>query len=230
MADPSDFQILVIMDSRGREIDSELSALDLRVNVRPYSGLGSVAAVKRAMSDSYGTNYDIITLATGICDITMVNSYGRGDRYILRKKTVEESLTYFKTQLEAAYKLAKNHFYNSKIHVATLVGLDLLDYNTPNLKLLSEDERRERQTTKTPHQSQDHLNSTIYEANHLIAQLNIDNDVPTPWTSNAVHRWYGGKHHNAYNLLSDGCHFNAKLRAAWAKKLYLSYKKFKQIR
>lgn len=225
MSDPTTLNILIIMDSRGRDIDEELIRLDLKATVIVLPGFGLLASANRAVMSMPFTCYDIIILASGICDVTARNKKHCGDRYILKKSTSVEIVDHFSNQLRMAYDLLDNHFVNARVMIATLIGVDLKDYNQPDFKFMSEQTRKDRQASKTPHPQQDILNSSIYAINHLIIERNIKNHLPSPWTSSIIHKWYGGKHHNAYNILSDGCHFTPKIRKAWAKKIFVALKK-----
>lgn len=223
--DPTELSYGLFMDSRGRDIKEELEQLDLSVMVLIYPGAGIAAVAKRAIANVGLSDLNIVVISAGICDITTLNRRPKGDKYKLRFSDLESATSYFKKQLHDAHALLKNHFSNSVVIITTVIGIDLIDYNCPTTKLLSMAERSAIQAQKIPHKDQDLLNNIIYNVNHMITQTNIDNKAPTPWTASVVHRWYKHTHHNAYIMLTDGCHYSKKLRKAWAKKLYIALKK-----
>lgn len=213
------------MDSRGEGIQEELDRLNLKTKVSYHPGAGMVVSTMHALPLITSFKPDIITIAASICDVTMKIRYSSDDKFGIKYRDIDEATAHFEDQLNRSYLTITNDFPNKKINYATLIGIDLADYNFTGLKHMSADDRTAYILTKTKHRDQDHLDSYIKSFNNIIAKLNRTRNVPTPWTGNIIHKWYAGKSCTCYNLLTDGCHFGKKVKEAWAKKIMQSYKK-----
>lgn len=213
------------MDSRGKGIQTELMKLDLKTKVSYYPGGGMLVSSMNAIPIIQAMKPELITVAGSICDVTMRLYLSDTDRFGIKYRNEEEATTHFQTQLDNSYKLLSEKAPQTKINFATLIGIDLTDYNHHNFRNLNAEELAEYKLNKTKHQDQEKLETYIRKFNNLIAQFNRAHAVPTPWTCNIVHKWYSGKHHNNYGLLTDGCHYGERARMEWAKKIYQSYKK-----
>lgn len=223
--DPTTINAILIMDSRGKGIETELTKLDLKTIVSFYPGGGMMVSCTNAIPLIRSKKPDLITVAGSICDITMKLYLSVNDRFGIKYHNEDEATAHFQNQLDRTYSLLEKEAPNSKINYATVIGIDLTDYNHRNLIYLNEEEYTEYRIHKVTHHDQATLDSYIRKFNGLIAQFNRQHHVPTPWTCNIVHKWYSGKHHNNYGLLTDGCHFGERVKMEWAKKMYQSYKK-----
>lgn len=223
--DPCDIRGVLIMDSRGEGIQQELDDLGLKTQVSFYPGGGMVVSSLNALPLIASYKPDIVTIAASICDVTMKIRYSSNDRFGIKYRAIEEATTHFEEQLYRSHFNISTDFPNMKVNYATLIGVDLTDYNFKGLKHMSTVERNKYISQKVRHQDQDQLDMYVKTFNNIIAKLNRTRNVPTPWASNIIHKWYSGKPRTSYNLLTDGCHFSQKVKTEWAKKLLQSYKK-----
>ena len=53
---------------------------------------------------------------------------------------------------------------------------------------------------------QDAINTAIPFINRHVSYLNVENNVPTPWTARCVHRHSNGRDYPVYEHLHDGLH------------------------
>lgn len=215
---------MIICDSRGSGIQKIVQQLGYPAMVLVNSGKGiqlsTLAAIPKI--NNFGPN--IITLAGSICDIT--RKHKTEPLIQPRYDTIDEIVRYYMSELRDSISLLKTMRPNIQIQATTVIGVDLMDVNNRNYKHLVGTEKREYINTKIPHPQQALLDEAVIAINKEVAAININNDVATPWTANAIHIHKGkGRFVTKYDRLTDGCHYGERVQREWVNLLVLSYKK-----
>ena len=202
---------IIITDSRGVHLQERVFEItNNKITVLVYKGAGAIRAVEEAMNSIKTSKPDLVILATGICDVTVLNrqTWTCQPRY----SKPEELASYAVGQLNAALQRLRNEG-TIQVSVATYTGLDLERYN----KVLGK--RRHGVSfpgTSIMQNGQTVLDSAIQLINKRIIATNKDTGMPTTWAAGAIHPRYKKQYRNHYNRLTDGCHLNEYARRYWA--------------
>lgn len=208
--------VMVLTDSRGRGLQHIIERLtEIEVGVQVMSGAGSELAAIRALTQVREIKPALIILATGICDLTFRDTSTR--KTSLRYSTVEECVEGVIGGIKAACEILEV-MGKVKISVATLTGLDLVDYNCRYRKHMNEGEYENYcKERKRECKEQKILNEAIIEINRKITVINRNHGTPSTWLSTVVHSYYRKTHHHSYKRLQDGCHPGEATKLKWAK-------------
>lgn len=216
--------VLIIADSRGRGIQQliENEEIGEEVHMTAIGGAGSEVAAIRAIPLITSCQPKVIILMTGICDLTWRDKHTKVTK--LRHKVVKDCVGGVMRQFEAACEILDD-MGRYKVSVATMTGLDLIDYNyKPRAQMGREAYNIYCQKNKGIHHDQQILNEAVIDINRKITEFNRLRGVPTTWLSTVVHSYYRGQHHHKYNKLRDGCHPDEETKRKWGKLLAKSIK------
>lgn len=220
-------KVILIADSRGKALIKPLRDQQFNVKVLSYPGHGIKMSTTRSLTVIREWRPHLVTLAASICDITIRDHVARV--IYMRKDNIDESISYYMTQVRDAIKQINNIDDKVRIQCTTAIGLDLTDANHSDYTKLTGLKLREYRVNKTINLDQDRLNRTVLAINKEIVLLNRANDIQTAWTANCVHAYKHGNTLHRYTKLIDGCHFTDTTAAEWAKILCTSYTKMHDI-
>lgn len=201
-------RILIIADSRGRQLDLELSYLvncDLRIVT--CGGASLLASIERSKSHIAEAEWTQIYCLAGICGLTYKNKKTR--KVSLCSNDPEATAQVYEQALILAEKRIRCCLstQNCKIIFAPLTGMSLNSYNRID-------------DVTYQHDDQVQLNITIKLVNRVIIKFNETNEVVTPWMTRLIHRRHRNTFMNSYHRLRiDGCHLSPEIRLDWAKAL-----------
>ena len=197
-------KILIIADSRGRNLGDELSnhlSFDFKVSYHP--GATIEEATLYSLKSLYKEKPELIIIMAGICQITYKN---KKRRYNLRNSPERVIIRRYFESLDTArqtimYYCQQRELHMPKISIATQTGANLAAQNKLSIK----------------HQDQDKMDNIIHEINRQVVELNTRYDIPTVWTSKYTHRYSSltKKYKAGYNSLKDGIHPTEKLTKCW---------------
>ena len=166
--------VLVITDSRGRDLDFEFrKACNITFTLVIYPGAGLVKLLNKALAN-VPKAYDLIFISGGICDIT--EKCKQPKKISLRGNAT----TTLVDDLEAMVRenLAVLRCHNPNVIMTTTYEVSLsdyiLNYNGP-----------------VPHPQQKDLNDCVRRLNVMLAVLNKECSLPTPWICRPVHHYHG---------------------------------------
>lgn len=211
--------ILIIADSRGRDLQELLSKLKplVPIKVLTHPGSGAELAVLKSVPFIIDSKPDLVLMLTGICDLTWKH---RHTKHIgLRHSKVEDNVSHVMEAISSAYDLLMSQGVK-QISFATITGADLVDCNhSPRRHMTAKDYLDYCATTKGVDVSQSTLNDSVLLINKKIVIFNRNNSVRTTWLAGLVHSYYKNKYHHCYKRLIDGCHPDPKTKEAWAAQI-----------
>lgn len=202
--------ILIIADSRGRQLEPELSRalkyLDYRLIWK--SGLTLHDTGDFAYQTILNMKPWLTYVLTGICDLTVITC--KQPWTVALRIANEDALVHrYMTNLDMAFsELYSTHMitgHRTMVIFATQTGIDFKAYNNYPGDLIS------------PHQL--FLNNAITRINRHISNLNASMSILTPFLASSVHQYTRHRYRYVYSKLVDGCHPSANLSAIWADKL-----------
>lgn len=198
--------ILVIADSRGRNIEPFLHSLtNHEVKIAVYPGADIATSISNASSLLKSRPWSQVYILSGICNLTTKDR--KTKKISLTFEDTQQLITTFQELLVSAYKSLSSSCDSMqtpcKRIFAPLTGIDLAKYNQTKVDL-----------------QQETLNKYVEMVNTEIAAFNRMNNVFTPWTSRIVHHRNRGKYYTHYVKLSqDGCHLTRCVMEYWAQAL-----------
>ena len=191
-------RIMVVTDSRGRDLDHHLRHEEDCYTLHVLAGAGLVSLIDFALNSSPAL-YDMIVILGGICDITHKNH--KSGEISLRANHASTLVP----QLEDAIdpKLDLLRCIVPKTVLSTTYGVNLWRYN----------QHTRGYTGPSPHPDQGNLLECVGRVNEMLSSLNYKVKLPIIWLNNEVHYHRGKKRtHTRYNLMWDGCHPGPQLR------------------
>lgn len=206
-----DHSVLIVADSRGRELNAELAkyfeqnqyTLCWRKGLRLNQTADQIAPIITAKRPS------LIYILNGICDVTTIRSY-RPWSVAKRKPTPDSTLSSYSIEMDSlhAQLYPMSYFLGYKLMIifAPLVGIDLATYNQDQVPSRSSQQLL--------------LNDSIYLINKHSHTVNTSMGIVTPPLSSTTHVRRRGKYRFNPRMLSDGCHTTRRLSNYWAAKLW----------
>lgn len=211
--------ILIVTDSRGAglqdRLDSALGGSAL-VTVVVNKGAGYELAAIRALPHLTRLKPHLVILLLGICDLTFRSA--RTKVTSLRHLSVSQNVDHVLASARAAIDIL-TATDGIKVSLATITGIELVDYNNPARRLMDTAAYRVYNATKVRHPHQGLLNDSVMEINRGLVQINRANSIPTPWTAGLVHTCFKRAVHHYYIRLVDGCHLDEPTKNAWSSLL-----------
>ena len=197
--------IVVITDSRGRHLESELNAeMDTPIYVEVLSGKkfqDCIPVVEDIMSNFW---VDAFYIAMGINNLTYYDPISK--TCTLLYETPIELAFHLVNTIRATLTELKGLYPDIPVIVNSLYGMNLAVYHNRGYY-----SQTEQQT----------LDTAIDLINTEIIQINHENGVLTPHTSNVIHRYNRTKKANdsLYHRLYDGLHPSYSTQAHIARVL-----------
>lgn len=210
---------IVIADSRGTGLQDLIKTTKNtgEVSVIVSRGAGSELAAIRAIPVIKSFKPNLVILHTGICDLTWRDRNTK--QTYLRHNNIESNVSQVMTAYNTAYELITS-LENTRVSIATLTGLDLVDYNNKDRSGMDYEEYRRYETEgKEMDPNQKTLDNSIVCINRKITEKNSKHGVPTTWLAGVVHAYYRKTTHHYYRRLRDGCHPDKNTNKAWAKQV-----------
>lgn len=207
----ADKKILIVADSRGRELVTEVSNtfIHLDCEVIWKSGLSLLHTPGFAKNTILKLKPKLIYVLTGICDITEISSYEPWT-VIMKNPDVHQTVYSYMTKLDLTHSqinsMKTTIGHQPMIIFPTQTGLSLGKYNGMREGLM--------------HPQQYIMNDAINQINRNVTTLNASMNVSTPFLASSVHNRSRGKFRQTYRKLPDGCHPSRELVKTWASKLY----------
>ena len=208
MATATKKQILLLMDSRGANLQKELeqqlpkSKPNMQIKVM-YKRGGNIQTITeigtKILSEG---DYDECLLFAGVNNITRKARYGCELIFTNIKSMCEELTSEF---MNAYTTLKKNC---NKVIVCHLIGLDIARYNKASPQAYMQD--------------QEIINEAVCQINKSINKMNIDHEVKGPWLDDTIHAATCKKVIHKYKRLYDGLHPDENTVKIWAKKIISS--------
>lgn len=191
--------MIVIADSRGRNLDAWIENEQILVSFKPGAKLFDVALSALEIIPRFKP--DMILLMAGINDITIMNKHTRRVRLISNSSSaIISHVTY---EINKAKSLILNSYPDVKIAVGGIIGICLNVYNRcPGISRL-----------------QPIIDEAITGINAYIHQMNSDSGLPHPRLTSKVHVWKRGVRKCIYSRLTDGLHPSDIILNAWARQL-----------
>lgn len=217
----------IICDSRGSGLQ-QLLKLNQEIGdakIIQFKGAGSQRATRLALPVIAHSKPDLVILMTGICDLTTRNHSTK----ITSVKDLgqHELMENVISEIKIAVGLL-NQCGCSNISVATVTGINLIDYNNPERKRMDPSQYETyRRHCKPLDDKQEIIDTTILLINKAIVSINRKNKSPTTWTANAVHAYFKKAYHHYYKHLQDGCHATTRTKQYWANQIARTIKIFK---
>lgn len=207
----ADRPILVICDSRGRTLESEIleTFVHLEVVVKWQPRLTLLGTFQFAREWILSLKPKIIFVLTGICDITQI--YSHNPRLVLLRNVTSEETVYSYMQKvdfvhSQIFSMKRLLGHGPMIVFPTQTGIDMGKYS--------------HYPDDCVHPQQATLDKAINTINRNITTQNNSMRVYTPFLASSVHICCRGKVRTVYRKLADGCHFTERLSKEWAVKLY----------
>ena len=185
---------LIVSDSRGRFLSQYISGYtDIVCEIAWYPGAGIDRLTNRAITKLNGGDYNIVVIMGGVCDITSRNSTTRVTT--ITTPNIECTVERVSSLMHEGVSALQNRYPDIKVMFVPVVGIDLNYYS--------------RLPGTSPQQTL--LNEIIIKTNQKITEINLLNNIPTPWTHTLVHHNKGrGKVAHRYQHLTDGCHYGSQ--------------------
>lgn len=203
--------VLVIADSRGRLLKSQLDKvfLDIPYNLYWKKSLRLQDTAELVSPMIINMRPKLIYLLNGICDITFISSRNPWT-VSLQYPNVTSIVDNYMEALDLAFSqifaLSNQLGYKPMILPVTQTGIDIATYNN-----YVED-------WVPPEQGI--LDTAMNRINRNIVMLHQSMYISPPILASAVHMRCRGKFRLAKNKLLDGCHPTPDLCLTWAKRLY----------
>lgn len=211
-ANPNPTNILILADSRGRNLSDELhNILGCRFTVLFYPGAGILDSVTRAKHRIIREHWSQIYCLAGICDLTVKDANTK--LVAFKYPSAEAALAQYQLNMIQAYDTIHNLFPTGatpRCIFAPVTGMDLSRYN-------------KRVEHPLDAQNQLLLNEAVSLINTEVTKTNIAHGLSTPWTSRIIHRRNRKSFTNYYHKLApDGCHLSLLVVNHWADMLHES--------
>lgn len=207
----ADKPILIIMDSRGRDIDYYIDKAFVHLDAVLIwrGGLSLFETYNFAHETILYYEPKLIYVLTGICDLTELRSYD--PRLVLLRYVTPQAAVYsYMAKLDLVhsqiYSLMNGRGVCPMIIFPTQTGMDMGRYSNYPDDLVH------------PHQRI--LNQALVTINRNVDRQNNSMNISTPFLASPVHTRCRGRVRHIYGKLSDGCHLTPVLRETWASKLY----------
>lgn len=206
----STLNAVILTDSRGSGLqhifdETHEDLYKYKVKVLMWKGKGITEATKLSLKYLIWSLPDIIIVAAGICDLTVLN---RDTRQVSLNFTSQfEAVDMFTGRMDAV-----NHFLSINLRekkyqliFAPVIGMNISTYNCAPF----------------PSEQQDLLDNSVLAINSEIAAWNQANEVVTPWITSEIHhnRKKGRKITRYDRLASDGLHLTDNIRDKWVAQL-----------
>lgn len=198
-------RVLLLTDSRGRELEKLLNAnqwgLDFRVTMESGATITRIAEKLSLMNKDSVQEFSLIS--AGICSITKI-VYQPSRMAVLRSNEVDKIVSEFEKECLHLIENARA-ITHVPVMLSPIVGIDMIAYAGHYNALL--------------YAQQPIVDNTVAQVNRLIREANMQNGLPTPNTSYCIHRNKGkGKGYRSHYIkLYDGCHPNEEVKANWVK-------------
>lgn len=206
----SDYPVLIVADSRGRHLETELQFELTNFNFQLVwvKGLRFCNTAQNISPLVHRYKPKLIYLLNGICDVTYVRT--RNPRMVAMRDPcpMNTTMNYLAAadQLHSElYSMSSKIGHQIMVIFSTQTGVNLSHYNGYPEELIS------------PEQSA--MNQAMAMINRRIFAMNKSMGIVTPYLSSAVHMRNKGKFRFASNKLADGCHPTRQLCQAWAQKM-----------
>lgn len=206
----SNYPVLIVADSRGRHLETELQYELYNVNYQLIwiKGLRFCNTTESILPMVYRYKPKLIYLLNGICDITSIRSRNPWMIALRDPCPMNTTVNYITAadQLHSElYSMSDKIGHQIMVIFSTQTGVDLSQYNGYPEELVS------------PEQAA--MNQAITMINRRIFAMNRSMGVITPYLSSVVHMRHKGKYRFVSNKLVDGCHPTRQLCQAWAQKI-----------
>lgn len=207
-------KILILADSRGRNLEHELDMLlDCRFRVEFYPGADISETINRASFTISSHRWSQIYVLSGICDLTTKDKSTK--IVTLRHASPTLALNHYLSTVNAARIKIASYLppgtSESKCIFAPVTGINLSTYNS------------HVSNSSTIVESQNQLNHTIELINSEIFRINNHHKAHTPWTSRIIHKQSRRSFSHHYDkLASDGCHFSPPVLRHRADAIHVS--------
>lgn len=213
----------MIMDSRGKNLQHVLIRMKINATVEILKGYKLEEAVSMIMLKPLKDIPDVITVGSGICNITKMIRNPR--QVVLANEDIKSVVLNYNKAMWSAYNEIRLTYPRAKVNFATIYGLDLADYNHPGYSLQTPIQRTAYNDAKLRHAQQDILDNIIQAVNIEIQKMNTNLGITTAWTGNCIHKYYQNRYHNNYSKLIDGCHPNEVALEGYASQIAKAFKK-----
>lgn len=202
------YRILIVGDSRVRNLQEELNATSLNLHFVVFTLPGANfyrICLKAKVEISYDDCYDLILLIGGINNLTRINrhpSYHIMPRYRSVTRLVNSTID---QMVQGVLQLQQ--ITSTPITIPSLVGVRLVSYSPHFWRSL--------------YRLQPIIDTAILQVNNRIRGINRLNNMRTIDLSSHVHRCvgHGGRYRTRYIHLRDGLHPGAELLELWAAKI-----------
>lgn len=203
--------VLIIADSRGRNLTTELNKFFHTTEYYLYwrKGLRLGQTAMEVSSIVLHIRPKMVYILNGICDLTKIRSYDPWTiamRSVTAENAVNNYLLEVDSLLSQLYSLSANVGHPLMIIFAPLTGVNIGAYN--------------QYPDDLPSPEQPTLNASIHMINKRIHALNTAMGIVTPPLSSATHQRCRGKYRFISRMLYDGCHPTQELCFYWAQKIY----------
>lgn len=203
-----EYQILVVGDSRARQLSQVLNntSLNMVFNVKTVPGARMKGIALKTITElAYNNRYHLIILIAGINDVSRLLRHPSWHA-VPRFGSVNEIVSHTLHEMRAAMcKIYR--FASSPVVLASLPGMDLVKYSPWLYSKL--------------YPLQPVLDEAIVQINYQIRGLNRCRGMTTPDLSSITNRCHGrgGFYRSHYLYLIDGLHPGCVLRERWALKI-----------
>lgn len=199
------YHVLIVGDSRVRQLYGELSAttLNIEFHIRPLSGARMDQIALKAVTElAYWDGYHLVILAGGINNLSKL--FWHSGRYAgPRYKSTNQLVEYTLREMRAGVQKVRA-FTSVPVALASMAGMDLVKYSPWHYDKL--------------YHLQPLIDLATVRINLQIRGINRSNSLLTPDLSSATNRCCGrgGRYRSHYTYLIDGLHPGFNLRRIWA--------------
>lgn len=210
-------KILIIGDSRTRNLDVDLNSMDpdFAFVCKCLPGASFLRVAKQTKEYILLNNtFSMIVIFAGINDITqLIREPVKLVR--IRHRSVDETCDYLKAQIKEGMDILRAST-QIPITICPIVGLDLEVYSPTNTHAWYE---------------QPIIDQAVHAINRHIYSINVSHHIPTPLIESSIHKCKGksGRIINYYGKLQDGCHPSPNTRAVWASLIFKAALKFLEL-
>lgn len=210
-------KILIIGDSRTRNLDIDLNSMDpnFAFVCKCFTGANFIRVAKQTKEYILLNNsFSMIIILSGINDITqLVREPVKLVK--IRNMCVAGTYNHLKLQIDEGMDILSAST-QIPITICPIVGLDLHVYSPANNQAWYE---------------QPIINQAVLAVNRYIYSVNVSHYIPTPLIESSIHKCKGksGRMINHYAKLHDGCHPDPDTRALWASLIFKVPSKFLEL-
>lgn len=210
-------KILLIGDSRTRNLDIDLNSMDpdFAFVCKCLPGASLMRVVKQTREYiQFNNNFSLIVILAGINDVTQL--IREPVKIVkIRRPSVSETFDYLKQQIDEGIEILKTTT-QIPFTFCPIVGIDLQVYSPAN---------------ESAWYDQPIINQAVLSINKYIYSINVSHHIPTPLIESTIHKCKGksGRIINHYAKLHDGCHPDPDTRANWARLIFRAASKYLEL-